>query len=236
MVANLEKDIADLNGNTSRIRDILVCSVSDSYQPLEREHRLTRDCLTILRENNLPFTVLTKNAGVIEDIELFQGYEKCRVGLSIGSLDESLTAKLEPYASPIPDRIDALMRLKAAGVSTYLSLAPIVRPDVTEPIAVIEELRDYVDLFELEMWNQDTPTRRESEQMIKDATGIKYERGWYIRTLLDLIEYCEANRVPYCVANHSEPLVRSKIDYVPTLLVDQRPYPVGYIAWKARYG
>jgi DNA repair photolyase len=80
----LQEDIKHITNEVEPdIKDIFVCSVCDAYQPIELEHKITRNVIQILRENNLPFTVLTKSANVLRDIDLFVGYNKCRVGLTI---------------------------------------------------------------------------------------------------------------------------------------------------------
>lgn len=226
VVNDLQKDIALYNGSLVSFKDVFVCSISDPYQPLEQQHRSTRECLKLLIANEIPFTVLTKNASVTQNISLFAGYDKCRVGLSIMTLDDSFRAKLEPYASSIPERIEALKQLKSAGISTYLSLGPIMSCPESDPYEIVDTLKPYVDLFELEMWN---PKTKECKEMVKNASGVVYNEQYYIDLFPELISYCETSGVTYCVASHSKTFVDSlRVNYVPPLLVSDKLHPNGY--------
>jgi len=48
------------------------------------------------------------------------------VGLSIGTADEHIRQIFEPHASPIPSRIEALQALHAAGIHTFVMIAPLL--------------------------------------------------------------------------------------------------------------
>ena len=101
VIANLNKDMQYLRKNNllGSIKDIFVGSVTDSYQPLELEHKLTRQVIEVLIENKLPFTILTKGNAVLRDIDLLKDYSLCRVGVTLISLNEDVRKDLEPGSS-----------------------------------------------------------------------------------------------------------------------------------------
>ena len=78
---------------------ILVGSVTDPYQPLEKKYQLTKRCLEILLESQPRIEILTKSALILRDISLLQRFKNLRVGISIGILDERLSKQLEPRAA-----------------------------------------------------------------------------------------------------------------------------------------
>jgi DNA repair photolyase len=213
----LQEDIKHITNEVEPdIKDIFVCSVCDAYQPIELEHKITRNVIQILRENNLPFTVLTKSANVLRDIDLFVGYNKCRVGLTIITLDDNFRGILEPNASPIAERCEALQILKASGISTYCSVEPIMCCEESNPIQIIEALREYVDLFE---FGKLTPYP-------KMGIPVKYDVQWYARMFRDLIPYCKQERINYCFASHSKKFLESLgLQFTPYPLVSDRPSP-----------
>jgi hypothetical protein len=134
-------------------------------------------------------------------IDLFKEYKDCRIGCIITSLDETFRKTLELYSSPIGDRIEALKSLKREGVSTYCSVEPIFPVPEADPIAIIEELRDFVDLFEFGKWTQH----------IKDVIPARYKENYSVSYYVDLFsritDYCDDNDIPYCTSLHSKDLL-----------------------------
>jgi hypothetical protein len=73
-----------------------------SYQPIERDFRITRQVLELCLEVGHPVTITTKSARVLDDLDLLRQLAARRlvaVGLSITSLDPRLSTLLEPRAS-----------------------------------------------------------------------------------------------------------------------------------------
>jgi len=101
-------------------------TVTDPYQPLEKKHELSRGCLIELRRAGSPVSVLTKSDLVLRDVDILSDLEGSEVGMSLGSVDENISALLEPGAPSPSKRLDALRRLSAEGVDTYVMAAPIV--------------------------------------------------------------------------------------------------------------
>lgn len=188
------------------IKDIFICSACDAYQPQDRNHKITRQVIEALIEYELPFTVLTKSPLVRRDIDLFQGYDRCRVGLTIMTLDDDFRKQLEPNAPPITERCDALETLKSAGISTYCSVEPIMSDGRSDPIEIVNQLKDYVDLFEFGKWNP------------KFAKGIpvRYDEQWYVDTFRKLNWYCNSLGVGYCHAGHSQAFLNNhNLKFIP---------------------
>src|SRR5438445_2393018 len=107
---------------------------TDPYQPIERRYRITRSIIEVLAEHDHPFTIVTKNALVERDIDLFADLAKKRlvhIFISITSLDNRLASTLEPRASAPHRRVKAIAALNDAGVPCGAMVAPII-PMVTD--------------------------------------------------------------------------------------------------------
>src|SRR5690554_3089323 len=107
---------------------------TDPYQPIERRHAITRSVLEVLSETQHPATIVTKNALVERDIELLADMAKRRlvhVFVSVTTLDNRLSATLEPRASAPHRRLQAVKTLNAAGVPCGVMVAPVI-PFVTD--------------------------------------------------------------------------------------------------------
>ena len=105
---------------------VWVSGVCDPYQPLEEEYRLSGQCLEILAENGWPVTVQTRSPLILRDIEILKQGKDFQVGFSIGTADDAIRKLFEPAAPPIPERIDALAEIHAAGIKTFAMVAPIL--------------------------------------------------------------------------------------------------------------
>ena len=107
---------------------------TDPYQPIEREWRITRQCLEVLRETRHPLTITTKSARVTRDLDLLADMAAdglVMVALSVTSLDPRTARRLEPRASAPAKRVAAIETLAKAGVPVCASLAPVI-PAITD--------------------------------------------------------------------------------------------------------
>jgi DNA repair photolyase len=108
---------------------IMISGVTDCYQPIERELRLTRGCLEVAAECRQPICMITKNALVTRDIDVLKqlaAHRAVRVALSITTLDAQLGRVMEPRTSSPAARLRALGELSAAGIETIVMVAPII--------------------------------------------------------------------------------------------------------------
>jgi hypothetical protein len=197
VLKNLEKDIRKLQKSHTHIGDIILSSVTDSYQPIERRLELTRQIVQTLKKANLPFTILTKNELVLRDVDLFKNYKYCRVGVTVISLDDSVRKDLEPFTSSIESRINVLEELNANDISTYVSVEPMLSIAGFHPVNIVKVLRSFTNLFEFGMW-----TRYDTD--VCDRKYAKHLNAYVYRTWFkQVIAYCEKEHINYGVAEHS---------------------------------
>jgi DNA repair photolyase len=105
---------------------VFLASVCDPYQPVELRYRLTRQCLEILGEFGWGVSILTRSPLVTRDLDLFTALEEVSVGLSIPTDDDRVRRVLEPNAPPIPARIVTLEKLRGAGLTPWVFIAPML--------------------------------------------------------------------------------------------------------------
>jgi DNA repair photolyase len=119
---------------------------TDAYQPSERKLQLTRRIIEVLAETRHPFSLITKNALVERDLDLLAPMARqqlVQVYFSVTTLDNALSAQLEPRASAPHARLRAMHRLSQAGVPVGVMFAPVI-PWVNdaELEAVLEAARE----------------------------------------------------------------------------------------------
>lgn len=110
-------------------KPISLSGVTDCYQPLERQLEITRGCLRVAVECRQPIGVVTKNALVTRDLDLFAELAEHRaasVALSLTTLDNGLSRRMEPRTSTPTQRLEAITRLAEGGVPVHVLMAPIV--------------------------------------------------------------------------------------------------------------
>jgi DNA repair photolyase len=107
---------------------------TDPYQPIEGTWRITRGCIEVLAECDHPVTITTKSNRVTRDIDLLGPMAAkglAAVMISVTSLDPKVAGTVEPRAPHPERRLEAVAKLRAAGIPTYVSLSPVI-PQITD--------------------------------------------------------------------------------------------------------
>ena len=115
-------------------RTLNVGSATDCYQPVERELRLTRGVIEVLRDARHPFSLITKSSGVERDLDLLAPLAAQRLAavyVTITTLDAALARRMEPRAAAPHRRLRTIRALADAGVPAGVSVAPHI-PFITE--------------------------------------------------------------------------------------------------------
>jgi DNA repair photolyase len=119
---------------------------TDPYQPIEREHRITRRVLEVLQEFRHPVGVVTKSALITRDLDILgamAAQHLAAAAVSITTLDRELARRLEPRAPTPQRRLDTVRALAQAGIPTSVLASPMI-PALNdhELEAILEAARD----------------------------------------------------------------------------------------------
>lgn len=114
---------------------IALGSATDPYQPIERKLEITRGILQeMARHKGLQVGIVTKSAMVSRDIDVLREVAKnnhISVSVTVTTVDVELARMLEPRA-PRPDlRLEALRKLREAGIRAGVNCAPVL-PGITD--------------------------------------------------------------------------------------------------------
>jgi DNA repair photolyase len=115
---------------------------TDPYQRCEGKYRLTRGIVEVLAEARNPFSILTKSALVLRDLDLLAEAARrtsVSVNLSIGTLDEAVWRATEPGAPHPRRRLDAVRALAGAGIRTSVLVAPVL-PGISDSPERLEQV------------------------------------------------------------------------------------------------
>ena len=102
---------------------------TDCYQPLEASYGLTRACLEVCADFRNPVGIITKGALVLRDLDVLTRLHQkswTRVYFSIPFTDDDVARKMEPHAPSVGKRFETMKALSEAGISTGISIAPVI--------------------------------------------------------------------------------------------------------------
>lgn len=127
---------------------IAMGSMSDPYNPLERELELTRKALMLIEAYECGVAVCTKSDLIARDGDLYADIARrapviCK--LTVTTTDETLCAQVEPRASSAARRLRALESLAERGVFAGVVLMPVLpflEDSVANVLAVVNAAAD----------------------------------------------------------------------------------------------
>ncbi len=108
---------------------IMLGANTDPYQPVEKQHRLTRRVLEVLAAWDHPVAIVTKSAMVLRDLDLLAPMAEkglVSVAVSVTTLDRNLARTMEPRAATPDKRLHTIAELGRAGVPTMVFAAPMI--------------------------------------------------------------------------------------------------------------
>ena len=124
-------------------RLIYMSSVTDPYQPIERELMLTRRLLEIMADRHKPkLVVQTRSPDVTRDTDLFRRIEvsggRVQVNMTVTTDDEDVRRTFEPFCPSNSVRLRAIAEVQAAGVDACITMTPLLL--VSKPYDFAESL------------------------------------------------------------------------------------------------
>ena len=109
-------------------------TVSDPYQPIERDRRLTRAMLEVLRDFRHPVAITTRGALIERDLDILAPMAAeglVAVAISLATLDSTLSRAMEPRAPGPKRRLRTVRVLADAGIPVRVAASPLI-PALTD--------------------------------------------------------------------------------------------------------
>lgn len=125
---------------------VLLCFTCDPYQQLDEKEKLTRSVIKVLKNNDIPFQVLTKGGlRAVRDFDLYKEGDAFATTLTLTDKFES--AIREPGAALPAERIEAIRIAHERNIETWVSLEPVL--DAEQSLEIIRMTSGFVDLFKI---------------------------------------------------------------------------------------
>lgn len=182
---------------------VYMSSVSDPYQPIEREIKLTRRVLENM-DKDTRLSILTKSDLVLRDVDVFKKFKDIEVGLTINGFDGRLKREVEPFAPSNRKRIEALRLLHENNIKTYVFVSPII-PDLVDVEQLIRETKRFVDFYWFEFLNLKA-SGREFREWLKqsypesyDVISNKSRAERYVKEVLNVVKKSNVSVRGICV-------------------------------------
>lgn len=166
-------------------------SMSDPYNPYEKELQLTRHALELILAFGFGASIATKSTLITRDIEILSDIKEnapviCKI--TITTADDELSKKVEPFAPPSSERFETVRKLSEKGVFSGILLMPVLPfLEDTEDniISIVEKAKESKAAF------------------IYPAFGVTLrhnQREWYYSKLIQL--FPEKNLVELYKSNY----------------------------------
>jgi DNA repair photolyase len=135
---------------------VMLATMTDPYSPVSQKYGLGTKCAkAVLSNSQASLRILTKNAAVADDYELFANHkDRVMVGLSVtGPIEnEHLVSLLEPNASSISDRLEAYRQAKQMGLRTHGMLCPLLPGVASSALSIREMMETVLDFEPEDIW------------------------------------------------------------------------------------
>ena len=104
-------------------------SMSDPYNPLERELKLTRNALELINAYGFGVAIATKSPLVSRDADVLReikSHSPALVKVTVTTANEALCKKIEPNVAASSERFEAVRTLAGSGICCGVLLMPIL--------------------------------------------------------------------------------------------------------------
>ena len=104
-------------------------SNTDPYQPVERDLKITRELLEVLREARHPTGIVTKSALILRDLDIIAPMAEeglAQVMVSVTTLRRDLARAMEPRAAAPARRLSTIAALREAGIPVGVLASPMI--------------------------------------------------------------------------------------------------------------
>ncbi len=147
----VKENLPELVKNEYAKEEVYMSSISDPYQPIEKELGLTKRLLENMNKKTR-LGILTKSDLVLRDIDIFKKFKDIEVGLTINGFDGKLKKETEPFSPSNEKRIRALKVLYENGVKNYAFISPII-PNLVDVEQLIRETKSFASFYWFEFLN-----------------------------------------------------------------------------------
>ncbi len=189
---------------------IVIGSVTDAYQPIEEDTKITRQILEILLKdktqlsllnNSFKLSIITKNKLILRDLDLLKQFNNLAIFVSITTCDEKISKIIEPFASTPNERINILSTLKQNNIKCGALISPYL-PYITDYNILFKCLENKIDFIHSEKINLKGNIKYFVLDMYKNYFNINNilstinDNNYWINVKTQFNNLCEQYKIP----------------------------------------
>jgi DNA repair photolyase len=105
---------------------IIIGSVIDPYQLIEKEYEYTRNLLKIIKENDFSAHILTKSDLVLRDLDILSNFKDLTITISISMINKNISEFFEKNVPSTIDRLKLIKKLSDNEIKSGLAVIPVL--------------------------------------------------------------------------------------------------------------
>lgn len=169
----------ELLARSLRSDQVIYCSpLVDPYQPAEESVQMMPRLLdAFLDRPPRTLAIQTRGPLILRDLDQLTALAqrtRLRVSFSLTTDGEDVRRLYEPLCAPLDQRLSAMRQLRAAGIPTYATLAPLLpcNPEALLDMAIEATTGDIIgDPFHVRAMKTSGATTREAALLISERNG-----------------------------------------------------------------
>lgn len=167
-------------------KTVYMSSVTDPYQPIEKDLEITRAILEELINYHQPYLVIqTRSPLVARDIDLLKNFEKLQVNMTVTTDDEKVRKAFEPHCSSTSARLSAIKKVTNAGIKTCITMTPLL--PIADARSFAETLLETkVEKFVVQPFHPDRGKFVAGTR--ENALNVIEEMGWSLSKYQEVLE------------------------------------------------
>ena len=107
-------------------KTIYMSSVTDPYQPIEKELEITRSLLKELLHHQPRLVVQTRSPLIVRDVDLYKQFDVVQINMTVTTDSEEVRKAFEPLCPSNKVRLKAIKQITNAGINTCITMTPLL--------------------------------------------------------------------------------------------------------------
>ncbi|MFW6130489.1 MAG: radical SAM protein [Atribacterota bacterium] len=175
----------ELRDSNKKIKRVLIGSTTDPLQPVEKKYRLTESVLKVLREYNIPVTLLTRSLLVERYIDLLGYSPKNSVYFTYNPKVTEIFTKGNNFC--IKDKKRVIKKLYFSNINLFVYISPVF-PEIVDVEKIFKELKGrtgkiYFENYNIKVGNWNRLKNHLNDDYMKKIENIflnkeKYDKYW----------------------------------------------------------
>jgi DNA repair photolyase len=122
-------------------KTIYLSSVTDPYQPIEKELELTREILKELHtyHPNVRLVIQTRSSMITRDIDILKKFKVIQINMTITTDSEEVRKTFEPLCTSNKKRLESISEISKNNIQSCITMTPLL--PIKDPVSFARSLK-----------------------------------------------------------------------------------------------